>query len=535
MSGLQLSVRQRLTIMMSVIFFSGVLYLVYDLFAYRAQLIEQKQNQLGDLAEAQSSQLSAMLAAGISEKAAFDAVSGARYDGEEYFFIIDQQMTMLMHPFKPQLNGMSVSDTQDPDGVYLFRDMKRAVQGGHTGFVSYKWPRPGSEVAVDKLSAVTPVAGTDMIIGTGVYIDDVAAQVMQRAGSMSGVLVLWIALMAACSSYFNGAVQRPVKRIEKCMERLADGDLSASCEGSSTCEFDHLSKAMNSMREKIGRMIKHVAGDGHELREVSSKLDAAVSQVSGGSAKQHSELDQLSVAMTEMLQTTQVMAHIAREAAKKMSDVTESASYGERSVENVRDRVHRVLQQLESAAVSITQMNASAEQISNVAGVIASISEQTNLLALNAAIEAARAGESGRGFAVVADEVRTLAQRTGVATNEIKDVIDAITQVAQQSVVAMRVSADETRNCAEEVDSAQAQLAEISAHMTEVKDLNLQVAASVTQQEQVAAEMNRNLAEVAHSADDNRAASDNLSSASTRVARLSDDLARQLSVFRTTG
>tara|TARA_Y100000815_G_scaffold260451_1_gene271813 strand:+ start:64 stop:1026 length:963 start_codon:yes stop_codon:yes gene_type:complete len=316
------------------------------------------------------------------------------------------------------------------------------------------------------------------------------------------------------------------------MANLAEGDLSFECERSGVPEFDRISVAINKMRSRLAELLSRIRDDSDRLNREADIVARSTSEVSAGSDSQYRELDQLSVAMTEMVQTTQVLAGNARDAAQRMTEVTDAASSGANSVSAVRKRVYTVLNQLEGASVAITQMHASAEQISNVAEVIASISEQTNLLALNAAIEAARAGESGRGFAVVADEVRTLAQRTGVATSEIKDVIETITQVANDSVRAMQLSAEETKACADEVNTTEEQLAGISSNMTLVKDINHQVAASVTQQEQVAAEMDSNLSRVAESADGHKHVSDMLRGTSENVERLAEDLAGQLKHFR---
>ena len=79
----------------------------------------------------------------------------------------------------------------------------------------------------------------------------------------------------------------------------------------------------------------------------------------------------------------------------------------------------------------------SSTKIISIIDFIDDLSNQTNLLSLNAAIEAARAGEHGRGFAVVADEVRKLAERSSIATKEIKSLVSSIREEVSQAIQSM--------------------------------------------------------------------------------------------------
>ncbi|EXI84326.1 MAG: Chemotaxis regulator BdlA [Candidatus Accumulibacter sp. BA-94] len=103
----------------------------------------------------------------------------------------------------------------------------------------------------------------------------------------------------------------------------------------------------------------------------------------------------------------------------------------------MQERTAGIRQAVDASATTIRELESSTAEIGRVVTVIHDIASQTNLLALNAAIEAARAGDEGRGFAVVADEVRKLAERTALATKEIRTMIANVQGQTAEAVARM--------------------------------------------------------------------------------------------------
>ncbi|MEZ5661850.1 MAG: methyl-accepting chemotaxis protein, partial [Burkholderiaceae bacterium] len=105
---------------------------------------------------------------------------------------------------------------------------------------------------------------------------------------------------------------------------------------------------------------------------------------------------------------------------------------------------------------------------------------QTNILALNASVEAARAGEQGRGFAVVAAEVRALAQRSGNAAKEIRDLIAEASSKVQTGLQVTNAARETIDSALDSVDTMGRLAGEIADGASEQSDGISQVNEAIT-------------------------------------------------------
>ena len=296
-------------------------------------------------------------------------IKNLRYSKDEYFWINDLGPKMIMHPFKPELNGKDISGNKDPSGKNLFVEMVNVCKTKGEGFVEYIWPKPGMTQPVPKISYVKLFEPWGWIIGSGLYFDDIQKDIMPIFYTIFGVIAV-ISLLGLCFSYFIArSVSKPINQI---IVGLSDG--------------------------------------AEQVTSASTQVSSSSQQLAEGSSDQAASLEETSSSIEELASMTKQNTDNAQQAKAMMGEV-------QRIVENVNTNMLNM-------AEAISNVTKSTEETSKIIKTIDEIAFQTNLLALNAAVEAARAGEAGAGFAVVANEVRNLAVRAAEAAKNTSDLIE---------------------------------------------------------------------------------------------------------------
>ena len=120
-------------------------------------------------------------------------------ENKDYFWIIDMHPRMIMHPYRKELNGTDLNSYQDQAGKFLFVDAVKTVQETNEGFIDYIWQwKDDSSRVVPKLSYVKKFDDWNWIIGTGVYLEDVKAEIgkiKNRLNRISLIILMIIALI----------------------------------------------------------------------------------------------------------------------------------------------------------------------------------------------------------------------------------------------------------------------------------------------------------------------------------------------------
>ena len=198
--------RTVLPALLTILLFSGVVFF-YLLPSLDRVVMDQKRLMIRELTESAWNVLARFeaeeQAGGLTRDAAQDAaiaqVRNLHYgrQSKDYFWIIDMRPYMVVHPYRPDLEGTDLSDFGDPEGKRLFVEMVRVVERDGAGYVDYMWQwKDDPDRIVPKLSYVKGFAPWGWILGTGVYTEDVDAEIAAMKENLQAASLLILVVVS---------------------------------------------------------------------------------------------------------------------------------------------------------------------------------------------------------------------------------------------------------------------------------------------------------------------------------------------------
>jgi methyl-accepting chemotaxis protein len=370
-------------------------------------------------------------------------------EGKDYFWINDLTPTMIMHPFRPDLDGKDLTSFKDPQGKALFVEFVKVCRDKGQGLVDYVWQWKDDKTRMEpKISYVQLFGPWGWILGTGLYINDVNEEIGALRNSLLMVIIpLTLVLL--------GLLIIPIRQLGR-----------------------------------LAYLAENLATSAEEVRGASSQVSGVSQSLAQGSSEQAASLEETSASLEEMASMTRANADNARQADALMGEAAK-----------VVDQANKSMAGLIAAMQEVSQAS---QDTAKIIKTIDEIAFQTNLLALNAAVEAARAGEAGAGFAVVADEVRALAMRAAEAAKNTASLIETtVGKVKEGSELVSKTAAafaqvagstGKVKELVAEIAAASGEQAQgvdqINRAVTEMNTVTQQTAANAEESASAAEELN---------------------------------------------
>ncbi len=204
---------------------------------FERALLDRKREMIGELIHATWSMMDAAerqvvmgrLTREEAQEETRERIAALRYghENKDYFWLQDMHPRMVMHPYRPELNGQDLSNYHDPGGTRIFVEFADVVRRRREGLVDYVWQWPDDPRRWEpKESYVKGFEPWGWIVGTGIYLEDVKHEIarlerglVEASLAITGLVALLLAYMVSHSRRIDRERVDAVEELQATTER----------------------------------------------------------------------------------------------------------------------------------------------------------------------------------------------------------------------------------------------------------------------------------------------------------------------------
>lgn len=456
----------------------------------------------------------------------------------EAFLVTGASQTIIAHPD----SEMTAVTLEEAEKDTLYGNIGKALSDGKSGLVSVK----GDQGVY--YACLNPVEHTDWYLVSYLTEQKMLSELYKMELVMAAIAIMAaIALIFISLRIMNGVV-KPVKKMTKVIDRIAEGDFSENLEVKGNDEIARMSSNMQMFITHMRNTISELSDTADWLNAQSGENEKVSDSLKLSSENQAQAVDvlgqmvnQLSGAVQEcsgqMEQLADLIGQARTEGESADSLMEESVAMsrsGKKDMDKINSGMSGISTSITALSEQIARVGKAMTQIGDMVNMIMDIAEETNLLSLNASIEAARAGEAGRGFAVVAEQIGKLALSSSAAADDISRLTAEIRETVDTAVVQMEASVSEVERNVETVSGASAtfeglyqKVDETGHRVGSMIGLVEQVSDVARQMEEITESQVQAAEQIAASADILREHTQNVTNGSNTVAENAEELKRE--------